>query len=408
MNMTTGTSSLLKERLPELTALGVHESPWQLPNNHIVLGLEGALCAVENYFVGDETPLVEFLEFLIEDAKRRKVYYPMHIETRFVSEGIPVPVEDEERLVRSFLEAARKCNLLEALAVLSSIKEEKVVRNLLARLSSQTEIIQNGHGKELVFSYLRLSHLLNGEDRWRFLTQVVQTLFKGIFGEMCAIKAAWGRVKFLGETLKAPEANIIPREEMAEDDERRLLDLVRAGEGRKAMWYIDEMFDPEDDELKLVCVQRAIESVGTYRHSLLSCRTAINFEPHLNFIDNLFMWRGVLEYFLIDSEPTVTLEEFDGIIREGQKEQPEDLTVDEILELTDAEQLIGSSVRYLEQGKNIKVLYTGLLLRALAKDKSVHLLNTFNALYAFGEQFEGKFRRYALARAAWEAAHTRR
>lgn len=402
--MTKTVSSLLHQRLPELLAEAVHEAPWELPNNHILIGIEAALDALEHFYVGDEQQLVSFLEFLIRDAKRRKTYYPIKIETKFTAEQMEYPTDPDE-LADFILEAAVKCNLFEVMAVFDAVQDEKTIRHVLNRLAARTDMTTEGHGKELAYAYHRFSHLLEKEERWRFLTQAVQTVVKAIFAELSVAKASWGRIRFLGHVLKPLDMDIIPREEMAEDDNRSLLELVRSGEGKKAMWYVDEVWDPEDDELMRVCMIRAIESVGARRHMVSSCRSAMNLTDHVHFVDSIFMWRGILEFFLCEPQPSITCDMFEEMIQNGASKLPADLSLAELVTLNDPEMMVAAAVRHMEQGHDLKQLYSELLLRAMRGDRSVHLLNVFNTMYRIGETLGDDYRRYALARAAWETGN---
>ncbi|HEU4964731.1 MAG TPA: hypothetical protein VFV52_12875 [Bacilli bacterium] len=402
--MSMMTTSVFKQRLPELLTEAVHEAPWQLPNNHIVIGIEAVADALDHFFVGDEQDLVQFIEFLIRDAKRRNTYYPIHIETRFTGERMEVP-SDPDELADHLLEAAVKCNLFEAMAVFDTIEDESVIQHVLKRLAARTDMTTEGHGKELAHAYGRFSAQLDKEERWRLLTQTVQTVFKAIFAELSVAKASWGRIRFLGEVLRPLDMEIIPREEMAEDDERTLLVLVRSGDGRKAMWYVDEVWDPEDEELQTVCMIRAIESVGARRHCVSSCRSAMNLTSDVHFVDSIFMWRGILEFFLSEPEPSISCDEFEAMIQSGREQLPPELTVQEIVKLSTEEAIVAASVRYLESGEDIKPLYSALLMRAMRGDRSVHLVNVFNCMYRIGEKLGDPYRRYALARVAWETVN---
>ncbi|MGG2016784.1 hypothetical protein [Bacillus sp. S10(2024)] len=399
----------LQKVLPEYIGKAIHESPWELPTNHILIGIEGAVEASETFFQNEDNILMEFIQFLIDDSYKRNTYYPIDISVNFKEKKIELP-DNEDEIVDFFIDLAWKCNLFEGAAIINSLRNDSRLESILFRLAARTDIMTDGHGKELVYSYYKFKDFLSEDERWRFLTHTFQAIFKAIFAEMTVSKATWGRTRFLGKQLKPFDMCVIPREEMEESDKRNLYELVKDDEGKKAMWYIDEVLDPEDNELQKVCMIRAIESVGSRRHSISSCRAACKLEEKLPFIDQLFMWRGILEFFLTDPTPNLSKEQFEKMIESGKKEiSTEKVSLNDIRSAKQsAKHLMGICQLLLEQGTPIESIYKELLKKALEKEKSVHLTNIFNAMYLFGEKLGKEYKHIALARCAWETARVAR
>ncbi|EPF08891.1 TPA: hypothetical protein ROY06_004255 [Bacillus cereus] len=395
--------SSLTNLLPEYLGKAVHESPWELPTNHLLIGIEGAVEASETFFKNEDATLMEFIQFLIEDSYRRNTYYPININVHFEEKTIKLP-DNEDEIVEFLIDLAWKSNLFEGAAIINFLRDDPRLDSILLRLAARTDIMTDGHGKELAFAYHKFKNLISEEERWRFLTHTYQAIFKAIFAEMTVSKATWGRTRFLGKQLKPYDMCVIPREELEENDNRTLYELIKDDEGKKAMWYVDEVLDPEDNELQRVCMIRAIESVGSRRHSISSCRAACKLESKVPFIDQIFMWRGILEFFLADSTPIVTKEQFEKMIMREKKVISRDkVFVEDIRNYKKGSKyLMGLSHTLLEQGVSIEIIYTELLKKALEKEKSVHLINIFNAMYLFGEKLGDEYKHIALARCAWE------